>query len=171
MENQYLVPPEDLPVIKKNKNLKPVLLGLILVFNIGLIGINLVFRPKSQEPGAIAVSQSPGTNILGVTEAIDVLQPSPTPQSYELGFVLVSFHENVTYGQAKKIMKGLSLSLEGRNDYWKEQGVIPHEGMPLSAGNLFKVQVPQGDEEIYVSLLKASELVKFATYNFVVTAN
>ncbi|KKQ75159.1 MAG: hypothetical protein US96_C0016G0013 [Candidatus Woesebacteria bacterium GW2011_GWB1_38_5b] len=171
MKDQYMLPPENniiIPRSGKSFSKSKALLGLIIIFNIGFIGFNLSLDPKPSSAPVVAEVNQTQTQVQVLGESFQIL---PTPPPYERGIIMVNFYENVTYGKAKEFMNKMGLSIEGRNDFWKSQGITPYPAMQLTAGNLFRVSVPIGTEEQHITVLEKSDLVRLVTYNFVAEAN
>ncbi len=87
--------------------------------------------------------------------------------NYEKGFIIISFQEGTTYKEAKDLLQNLGLNLENTNGYWKSINFVPHENTILKKIDIFKIMVPNGDEDKFINLIKKYSIINNAAKNYV----
>ena len=93
--------------------------------------------------------------------------PTPSQKNYEEGVVLVTFNDKTTYKEAKDLLSGMNLQIEGTNSYWEARDFQPNESTELEKIDLFKIEVPVGKEDEIRDQLMQYPIVRAASKNFI----
>lgn len=156
---------------EKNKKVVKVLtyvLASIFLVATGVFGFWAYQKRLTGESTPILTPTStPPTKFFPQKEIEVFPSPTPTQKNYEEGVILVTFNDGTTYKEAKDLLLGMNLQIEGTNSYWKAQNFQPNESTELKKIDLFKIGVPVGKEDEIRDQLMQHSIVRAASKNFI----
>lgn len=97
------------------------------------------------------------------------LNPSPasgTP-NYIQGELVVTFINGITYKETKDFFTTNGIT-NWTVDYWIATKFIPTDNTSLTTSDIFKIAVPNGKEDEFISKLSSSKIIRAVSKNFII---